>query len=98
MIGGFYGLAKDTWSGTEEIWEGVFALLASIIITLMGAAMLRVSKLQDKWRIKLTRALEAKDKGHGNLGGRIKRWSEKYAMFILPFVSTLLIDRWKARH
>jgi hypothetical protein len=37
----------------------------------MGAALLRVSKLQDKWRVKL------------------KRWGEKYAMFILPCKSTL---------
>jgi high-affinity iron transporter len=87
IIGGFYGLAKDTWSGTEEIWEGVFALLAAIIITLMGAALLRVSKLQDKWRVKLARALEAKDNKHARFGDRLKRWTEKYALFILPFVS-----------
>ena len=56
----------------------------------MGAALLRVSKLQDKWRVKLAKALEAKDstKG-GTAGSRFKRWGEKYALFILPFITVL---------
>lgn len=89
MIGAFYGLGKNTWSDAENIWEGVFSLISSIIITLMGAALLRVSKLQGKWRVKLAKALEAKDvtKGHPRSG--FKRWCEKYAMFLLPFVTVL---------
>jgi len=89
MIGAFYGLGKNHWSDAENIWEGVFSLVSSIIITLMGAALLRVSKLQDKWRVKLAKALEAKDvtKGHSRSG--FKRWCEKYAMFLLPFVTVL---------
>ena len=57
----------------------------------MGAALLRVSKLQDKWRVKLAKALEPKDstKKPGALRSRFKVWCEKYAMFILPFVTTL---------
>ncbi|GKZ49343.1 hypothetical protein AbraIFM66951_001747 [Aspergillus brasiliensis] len=50
MIGAFYGLGTDAFSSTEDIWEGVLGIVASIIITIMGAALLRVSKLQDKWR------------------------------------------------
>ena len=52
----------------------------------MGAALLRVSKLQDKWRVKLAKAL---DKENTNSGSRFKRWCEKYAMFILPFATVL---------
>jgi high-affinity iron transporter len=89
FIGVFYGLGADHFADTEDIWEGVFALLATVIISLMGAALLRISKLQDKWRVKLARALEASDSHKGNAGGRMKRWSEKYAMFILPFITTL---------
>ncbi|KAF2104573.1 high-affinity iron transporter FtrA [Rhizodiscina lignyota] len=89
LIGAFYGLDKDIWGSSEEIWEGVFALLASIIITLMGAALLRVSKLQEKWRVKLARALEARDNTNTRFSGRLKRWAEKYAMFILPFITVL---------
>ena len=56
----------------------------------MGAALLRVSKLQSKWRVKLAKALEAKDTQHGALlRTRFKLWCEKYAMFILPFITIL---------
>jgi len=90
LIGAFYAFGKDHFADTEDIWEGAFGLLATIIITAMGAALLRVSKLQDKWRVKLARALESKDAGKmASRSTRIKRFSEKYAMFILPFVTVL---------
>ena len=89
MIGAFYGLESNSFSVTEEIWEGVFALIASLIITAMGAVLLRVSKLQDKWRVKLAKALEARDHFKGINGNRLKHWGEKYAMFLLPFVTVL---------
>ena len=91
FIGAFYTLGKDHWANTEDIWEGAFALFASIVITIMGAALLRVSKLQDKWRVKLAKALEAKDstKKRGAYQSRLKTWCEKYAMFILPFITVL---------
>ena len=54
----------------------------------MGAALLRVSKLQDKWRVKIAKAMEARD-GKAAGAGRWKRWAEKYAMFILPFITVL---------
>lgn len=90
LIGAFYGLGKDHWAGTEDIWEGAFALFASIVISIMGAALLRVSKLQDKWRVKLAKALESKEStSHGTYRTRFKLWCEKYAMFILPFITVL---------
>ena len=90
MIGAFYGFGKDHFAGTEDIWEGVFGLLATIIITLVGAALLRVSKLQDKWRVKLANALEKQElkAQHGTVN-RFKIWCEKYAMFLLPFITVL---------
>ena len=92
LIAVFYTVGKDGWAGAEDLWEGIFALLASIIISIMGAALLRVSKLQAKWRFKLAKALEAKDKDiarAGKFGVRFKTWCEKYAMFILPFITIL---------
>lgn len=90
MIGAFYGLGKNVWSGTETIWEAVFGLIATIVITLMGAALLRISKLQDKWRVKLAKALEARDHPKvGSKGSRFKQWCERYAMFTLPFITVL---------
>lgn len=55
----------------------------------MGAALLRVSKLQAKWRVKLAQALEAKDNKAGKAGTRFKAFCEKYAMFMLPFITVL---------
>ncbi|KAF2461833.1 plasma membrane iron permease [Lineolata rhizophorae] len=89
MIGAFYGVGRDTFAPTENIWEGVFGIIACLIISLIGAALLRVSKLQDKWRVKIAKALEARDTTKGVSGGRFKRWAEKYAMFLLPFVTVL---------
>ena len=91
MIGAFYGLGIDRWAQTEKIWEGVFAILASLIIAIMGAALLRVSKLQDRWRVKLAKALAHQDKTTDPRGKRerLKAWSEKYAMFLLPFITVL---------
>lgn len=89
MIGAFYGFGKDHFANTEDIWEGAFSLIASIIITVMGAALLRVSKLQEKWRVKLAQALESKDQEHRTGVHRLKKWTEKYAMFILPFITVL---------
>lgn len=90
MIGAFYAFGKDHFAATEDIWEGSFSLLATLIISLMGAALLRVSKLQDKWRVKLAQALEAKTATTtGTATTRFKRWAEKYAMFLLPFITVL---------
>lgn len=90
FIGAFYGFGKDRFSTTEDIWEGVFALIATIIISLMGAALLRVSKLQDKWRVKLANALEKQDvKSQAGATTKFKVWCEKYAMFLLPFITVL---------
>lgn len=55
----------------------------------MGAALLRVSKLQEKWRVKLAKALETKETGKKVSTNRMKNWAEKYAMFLLPFVTVL---------
>ncbi|KAI4632727.1 hypothetical protein J4E80_000084 [Alternaria sp. BMP 0032] len=88
VIGTFYTAGRNAFEAAENIWEGAFAILASVIITMMGAALLRVSKLQDKWRVKISKVLEQKD-SKLPIKGRLKRWSEKYAMFILPFVTVL---------
>lgn len=89
MLGAFYSLGQDTFGNAESAWEGAFSLVASVIITIMGAALLRVSKLQDKWRVKLALAMEAKDSTTGKRLPSIKKWAEKYVMFYLPFITVL---------
>lgn len=91
LIGCFYALGVDKFSATEDVWEGAFGIVASVIITIMGAALLRVNKLQDSWRHKLTVAMGDRmaDTENVSQGGRFKTWAKKYAMVILPFVTVL---------
>jgi high-affinity iron transporter len=89
VIGTFYTVGQNRWESSEKIYEGVFALLASLIITIVGAALLRVGKMQEKWRVKLAAALEAPVGTKGGFGGRVRRLSEKYFMFFLPFITVL---------
>lgn len=49
----------------------------------MGLAMLRISTLQKKWKIKISQVMEERQaKG-------IAAKSRKYAMFVLPFITVL---------
>ncbi|KAF8595733.1 iron permease FTR1 [Ceratobasidium sp. AG-I] len=76
----------DLFSAAEEIWEGVFSLIASLLILVMGLAMLRMDRAKTKWRGKLQHALSAKsdntsDDQSGKAGIRM--------LFMLPFVTVL---------
>ncbi|KAI5925943.1 iron permease-like protein [Camillea tinctor] len=88
LIGAFYTAGKNTWDTNEYNYEGAFALFASLIISVVGVALLRVGKMQEKWRVKLAKALEAPLQVTGRRGW-FKRLAEKYAMFILPFITVL---------
>ena len=83
----FHVFESDVFSQYEYIWEGVFGLIACWIITIMGAALLRISKMRDKWRVKIAAALEANDDASGSKGLQVR--AEKYAMFLLPLVTVL---------
>lgn len=88
FIGVFYGLGHDLWAQSEDLWEGIFYLIASIIITIMGLAILRINKTKEKWRVKIAQALVSKSK-HQSAASRFGEWSRRYALFILPFITTL---------
>lgn len=87
FIGAFYSLRKDIWAKSEDLWEGIFCIIATVLISLMGLAMLRINKMKEKWRIKLAQALVKEPKGRGRFG--LGHLTKKYAMFILPFITTL---------
>lgn len=88
IIGAFYTAGRNAWQKNEYAYEGAFALFASIIISVVGVALLRVGKMQEKWRVKLAKAIEA-PMSAGRGGSRLKHFAEKYAMFVLPFVTVL---------
>ncbi|KAL8704755.1 MAG: hypothetical protein Q9201_002102 [Fulgogasparrea decipioides] len=90
MIGAFYGLNADHWAATEPYWEGTFSIVASLIIAVMGAALLRISKLQAEWRAKLIKSFEEGDMlKASSWWDRFKAGTRKYFMFWLPFVTVL---------
>jgi len=62
LIGVFYTVGVNNWELSELDYEGAFCLIASVIITVVGAALLRINKMQDKWRVKLAAAMEEKDR------------------------------------
>ncbi|KAJ4315698.1 high-affinity iron permease [Fusarium piperis] len=87
LIGVFYTVGSNSWEKHEYYYEGAFSLFASLIISVMGAALLRVGKMQAKWRVKLAKALESPLKAGSK--GWFKKSVEKYAMFVLPFITVL---------
>ncbi|KAL2213456.1 iron permease FTR1 family protein [Sarocladium strictum] len=89
LIGTFYGVGKDKWQANEYYYEGAFSIFASVIITLVGVGLLRVGQMQEKWRVKLAQAIEAPLKNSKGCGAWFTRATEKYAMFVLPFITIL---------
>lgn len=95
----FYIIGKDLWSVAEHYWEGAFSIIASLIISIMGIKVLRVNKMQEKWKAKLTtlvkdsryidRAMKHEQRSSTSFSDTLGNFSDKYSMFILPFVTTL---------
>lgn len=91
FIGVFYGLGRDIWASSEDLWEGIFYVIATIIVTTMGLALLHVNKMRDKWRVKIAQSLAQKVKrtSRSGLGTWLGDWSRRHVMFILPFITTM---------
>jgi high-affinity iron transporter len=89
MIAAFYKIGVDDYSNTECYWEGSFAIFASLVISILGAALLRVSKMKEKWAVKLSKALDSRIEKSRGKRGAFKLWVEKYIMFTLPLVTVL---------
>ncbi|KAI8076852.1 iron permease FTR1 family-domain-containing protein [Halteromyces radiatus] len=86
FIAVWYTVLTNLWGDAELIWEGAFSLIATIMITAMGLAFLKAEKLQDKWKIKLAKAMEVGQKGKRQ---SFKHWMQKYSFFLLPFITIL---------
>lgn len=91
FIGAYYSLQKDIFGSTEDLWEGIFCMIATTMISMMGIPMLRINKLQSKWRVKLARSLVDIPKRKRDYF-RIGYLTRRYAMFILPFITVLRED------
>jgi len=60
FIAVWFTKASDLWKKSEELWEGIFALIASILIFIVGISMLKMEKATAKWRVKLQEAFDGK--------------------------------------
>lgn len=88
FIGAYYSLQKDIFGSAEDLWEGIFCMIATTMISMMGIPMLRLNKMQEKWRIKIARSLvEVPSSKRAYF--RIGYLSRRYAMFLLPFITVL---------
>lgn len=84
----FYTIGADLWSSTEHYWEATFSVIASVIISAMGVKILRVNRMQQKWHHKLGSIINSNSQLM-DVAKSTASWSERNAMFILPFVTTL---------
>ncbi|KAF9788533.1 iron permease FTR1 [Thelephora terrestris] len=74
--------ASNLWKKSEELWEGIFSLIAAILIFVIGITMLKMDKAKAKWRVKLQEAFEGKA-----VDGRTK--AGKWALLVLPLITVL---------
>lgn len=79
----------NLWSETEQIWEGVFSGIASVLIFIMGIAFLKMDRSRIKWRYKLAVAFEKSHSGSLKDGDEAESQGGKWALFMLPFVTVL---------
>jgi len=90
---------SNIWSKSEELWEGIFSLIAQVllyrtiydpkchssaIILVMGLTMLKLDQAKTKWRVKLQHAF-TKKAAFRDAGAKTGR----YALLILPMITVL---------
>jgi len=82
FIAVWFTQASDLWAKSENLWEGIFELIASLMIFVMGVTMLKMDRAKAKWRVKLEKAFSgAQTDGQTRVG----RW----VLFILPLITVL---------
>ncbi|KAI9272917.1 high-affinity iron permease [Phascolomyces articulosus] len=84
FIAVWYTVLSNLWGSSEQIWEASFCLIAVVLITAMGLAMLKTERMQEEWKVKIAKAIESKDEAKG-FSGKI----QKYSFFALPFITVL---------
>ncbi|KAG1900308.1 iron permease FTR1 [Suillus fuscotomentosus] len=82
FIAVWFTKASNLWVKAENLWEGVFELIACWMILVMGITMLKLDRAKAKWRIKLQRAFSDQ---HVDRGTRTGKW----VLFILPMITVL---------
>ncbi|KAF8490611.1 iron permease FTR1 [Gautieria morchelliformis] len=82
FIAVWFTQAADLWAKSEDLVEGIFSFIASIIIFVMGVTMLKMDRAKAKWKVKLQQTFDGKHVDSSTVTG-------KWALFILPFITLL---------
>ncbi|KAJ7089294.1 iron permease FTR1 [Mycena belliarum] len=82
FIAVWFTQASDLWAKSEELWEGIFQLIAAVMIFVMGVTMLKMDRAKAKWRVKLERAFSGNQTDGRTTTG-------KWVLFILPLITVL---------
>lgn len=78
----WFTLATNLWTKAEQLWEGIFQLIAALMIFVMGITMLKMDRAKATWRVKLNQAFSGE-----HVDRRTK--SGKWVLFILPMITVL---------
>ncbi|EGF81567.1 hypothetical protein BATDEDRAFT_19300 [Batrachochytrium dendrobatidis JAM81] len=76
----WYKYAINLWASAESLWEGIFGVIASIMVAITAIAMLKGSRMYEKYSVKLAKKLERQTE---TLRQPLK------ALFWLPFITML---------
>ncbi|KAI6045260.1 iron permease FTR1 [Pisolithus marmoratus] len=82
FIAVWFTLATNLWTKAEQLWEGIFQLIAALMIFVMGVTMLKMDRAKATWHAKLTQAFSGE-----SVDRRTK--SGKWVLFVLPMVTVL---------
>ncbi|KAG5650745.1 hypothetical protein H0H81_011176 [Sphagnurus paluster] len=82
FIAVWYTKDADLWAKSGYLWEGIFSLLASIMIFAISITTLWMDRNKAKWHVKLTQAFQTKQ-------NVIKSQLVGLLLFILPFIAVL---------
>ncbi|KAH9816728.1 iron permease FTR1/Fip1/EfeU [Melampsora americana] len=54
----YYTQLNDIYGNSEELWEGIFSIVACCMIFIMGITMMRMDRAKVKWRLQLSKAFD----------------------------------------
>ncbi|KAL2914218.1 high-affinity iron permease [Polyrhizophydium stewartii] len=63
----WYKYAVDLWAKAEALWEGIFSIISAVMVGVTAIAMLKSSRLYEKYAAKLARKLGAEGVASGSL-------------------------------
>ncbi|BGP14690.1 hypothetical protein JCM10213_006230 [Rhodosporidiobolus nylandii] len=95
FIAVFFTTLSNLYAKSEDLWEGIFSLIACVLIYVMSLGMLRIDRSKVKWRQKFQAAFAKKGESEGEDAQEVSERERKegrrgkWSLFILPFVTVL---------